>query len=165
MREEIGAKSGVTLAKADGDQSLNRLTKEFLALVAEEPFDLAIDENDRAPAIDHHHAVRGRLHRGAEAGFRPFSGGDVDDRRQYENPFRRLDRIQPDLDRDLHAVLANAVKVAARAHGPGLRMREEVTAEAGVTRADLLRHEHFDGLPEQLLSCVSEQPLDLAIEE
>ncbi len=165
MPEEVGAEAGVALPKAARDESLDRLAQELLAFVAEEPLDLAIDEDDLAAAVDHDHAVRRRLDRGAESGLGPLPSRDVHDRSQHEDPFACFDGVQSDLDGDLHAVLADAVQITAGPHRPRLWMSEKVRAQARVTTTDLLGHEQFDGLSEQRLSGIPEEPLDFAIDE
>jgi hypothetical protein len=43
------------------DQDLDQLADKFLALVAEQPFRLGVDQDDPAVGGDAHHRVRSRL--------------------------------------------------------------------------------------------------------
>ena len=61
--EEHRAKAGMPLPEALGHQHLDRAPQEFLARIAEEPLDLAIDQDDRAVLVDHQEAARRRLDR------------------------------------------------------------------------------------------------------
>jgi hypothetical protein len=51
--------------------------------------------------------------------------GDIDDRRQHYHTFLSLDRIQPDLYRELAAILSETVKLTPRAHRAGSRSGEK----------------------------------------
>src|SRR5207244_224062 len=103
----------------------DRLPEQLFTRVAEETLDLAVDEDDFAAAVDHHHAVRGRLHGGTEAGLGALAGADVHDRCEDELAFLRFNRVETDLDGDLAAVPPHAEQIPARAHGAALRVREE----------------------------------------
>src|SRR5207302_5474374 len=127
--------------------------------------DLPIDEDDLAGPIDHHHAVRRRLYRRAESRVRLLPGRDVHDGGEDEPALVLFDRVQTDFDGDLGAVLAETEELSPRSHRPGLGSLEESGAEPGMPLPESLRHQPFDSLPEQLFAVVSEQPLDLSIDE
>ena len=63
---EAGAHSYVVGAHIGRHQLFHRLTQQFLAPVAEQLLDFAIDHDDGAAAIDHHHAARAGLDGKAE---------------------------------------------------------------------------------------------------
>ena len=85
----------------------------------------------------------------AQGEFRCLSFGDVDDGRRYHQPALGLDRIEPDFDRKLLAVLLEAVEIALSAHptrtGSGeITLDQQFDASASVSsetaaRANLLQ--------------------------
>src|SRR5947207_166708 len=150
MGEEAGSERGVPLLKTTRYQTLDRLAEQLLPAVPKQPLDLAIHEDDPSCSIDHDHPVRRRLDGGAESGFGALARADVDHGGKHQDAFNRLDRVQPDLHRDLDAVLPEPVEVAARSHGARLRVREKVRTQARVPATDVPWHEQLDGLAEEL---------------
>jgi hypothetical protein len=57
------------IPESDRDEPLDWLAEEFLARVAEHPFDLAVHEDDPPVGIGHEQAARRRLHRGTKVGL------------------------------------------------------------------------------------------------
>src|SRR5204863_3520820 len=165
VREEVGSVARMALAQPGGYQELDGLPKQLVARVAEQSLDLAVDEDDLSDAIDHHHAARRGLHRGAEPRFGALAGGDIDHGGEHEQSLVGFDRVQADLHRHLGAVLADAVEISPRSHRPGLRVREEVRSVAGMALAQPVGDEELNRLAEQLIARVAEQSLDLAVDE
>ena len=65
-------------AETRGDQDLDGLPEEFVALIAEETLGLDVDHLDQAGAADHDDRVRGRFHDLAQAFLAPAQAlGDV----------------------------------------------------------------------------------------
>ena len=91
--------------------------------------------------------------------------GDVYDRRQHEQPFRRLQRLQRNLDREGRAVLTTARQLAARGHRAGRGGRGETLPVGLVDRLQRLGQQHLDGLADDLVARVAKLPLDLAVDE
>ena len=88
---------------------------------------------------------------------------DVDDRRQREVALRGRDGVEPDLERDLRAVLAQAVDVGSRPHQAVLHRLEILAAQTRVRASKTVRHERLDGTPEQLVARVAENPCALRV--
>ena len=163
--EEVGPVPGMALAQPVRYQQLDRFPDQLLAGIAEQALGLPVDQLDRAGAIGHHHAAGSGLHHGTEPLFRALTGGDVHHGREHEEALVGLDRVQPDLDRDLDAVLAEAVQLPPRSHRPSLRVGEEVGPEDRMPVAEPFRDQVLDGLVQHLLARVAEQPLGLPIHE
>jgi hypothetical protein len=90
--------------------------------------------------------------------------GDVGDRAEHELALGRHERVQPDLDRNLRAVLAQAEELAARGPGCEAGIREEAVAAVRVVVTEARRDQHLDRLADQFHAAVAEQPLDLAVD-
>ena len=91
--------------------------------------------------------------------------GDVDDHAEDEQAVRRMDRIEPDLDRELAAVPAQAVQLAARPHAAGFRPRQEAAPMRGMALAHGFRDQRVDRAAEQLAALVAEHALGLGVGE
>ena len=65
-------------------------------------------------------------------------------------------RAERDIDWKLVTVLAQAVKLEAAAHRPRLRVGDKRPALSDVCGPETLRHEYFEGTPNQLLPTVAE---------
>src|SRR5205814_1792054 len=77
VREEVGSVARMALAQSGGYKELDGLPKQLVARVAEQSLDLAVDEDDLSGAIDHHHAARRGLDRGAEPRVRVLACGEI----------------------------------------------------------------------------------------
>ena len=100
-----------------------------------------------------------------EVSFRPLALGDVDNGTQDPYAALGLDGIETDLHRELGAVLVQAVKVAADAHGTCVRIGEEAGAIGGVLAPKALRDQDLHGLSLQLFAAVAEDLLRLSVEQ
>ena len=60
-----------------GHENLDGLADQFVALVAEQPLGLTVDQDDPAVTVDDHHGVRRRLEQVTELFLRPLAFGDV----------------------------------------------------------------------------------------
>jgi len=72
-------------------------------------------------------------------------------------PFLGLQRAQADLDRELAAVLAQAVQLQPCPHGAGAWFGKKIAPVVGVPGAEALGHQQLDGLPQQLVAAPAEQ--------
>ena len=151
-------------AEALRHQHFDRLAQHLRAGIAEHLLGLRIHHLDAAARVDHDHRVRRRLDHAAEALLQPLARRDVDDRRQHHRPLVGLDRIEPDLDRELAAVLAQPEKVAPGAHRPRPGIGEERAAQVGVVAAEALRHQHLHRLAQHLGARIAEHLLGLGID-
>ncbi|MGB6503050.1 MAG: hypothetical protein WBE99_06270 [Xanthobacteraceae bacterium] len=97
--------------------------------------------------------------------FGALARADIGDGAEHHQPVFGVDRIEPDLDRNLGSIFTHAVKVAADAHAACFRLRDEVCAMAAMGRAPGLRHQNIDGPVEQFLAPVAEQPLGLGVDQ
>ena len=94
-----------------------------------------------------------------------FALGDVDDGSQDELPLRGIDRIESDLYRELHPVLAPGVEVATGAHRASRRRGGIACTLERVMLAEALGDEDFDLLTHHLGGRVAEQMLGLNVDE
>lgn len=92
-----------------------------------------------------------------ERALRLFPQGEIRQRRHGAASFGHLDRRQADLHRDFAAVLAPGKQIPPDAHRAWLRMGGESVAIARMVRAEALRNEQLDRLPDELLVRVAEQ--------
>jgi hypothetical protein len=63
------------------------------------------------------------------------------------------------------SVLAQAVQIDAGAHRAGPWCGEVAVAKSGVPAPVPLRHQHLDGLAQELLASIAEQPLGLGVDQ
>src|SRR5581483_9293084 len=80
FREKVGAITGMRVAQALGQQTLDRLPEQFRAPVAEERLELAVHEHDASLLVDHDHRGRRPSHHDAELLLRTLAIVDVDHR-------------------------------------------------------------------------------------
>ena len=76
-----------------------------------------------------------------------------------------LDARQADLGRELAAVPAAGEQLQPSAHRPRARIGEVARPMGAVRVVEALRHQHLHRLPQQVLACVSEQHLDLRVDQ
>ena len=77
----------------------------------------------------------------------------------------RLQRAQADLDRELAAVLAQAVQLQPSPHGAGTWFGKKIAPVVRVTGAEALGHQQLDGLAQQLVAAPAEQFHRLRVDE
>src|SRR5450432_1734282 len=95
--------------------------------------------------------------------FRLLALADIDNHAQNHQALASTDWIKTNFDREFGAILAPAKEVAARAHTAGFRFRRVIVTVAGMLGTQMLRHQHVDGLTDQLVPPVAELLFDLAI--
>src|SRR2546421_659051 len=134
-------------AEAFGDEAVERLADGLVGAAAEHPLGGAVEEDDVLRFVHGDDGVHRRVNDSRKARLAlaqsllgPPALGDVDDARQHERAFVSADGVEADLDGHFAAVLAEAIKVAARAHRAAGRMPEEAGAEAGVSAPVTLRY-------------------------
>src|SRR6185312_210365 len=103
-------------------ESLDGLTNQFLAAVSKQLLRSSVDEAYQTLTVDHEHRIRGGFDNQTKALFGSFAFSNVDDAREDKRPFTCFDRIESDLNRNLAAILAQAIKFPAGAHRPGRRI-------------------------------------------
>src|SRR5439155_214032 len=86
----------------------------------------------------------------------PMGLGRVADRGGDQHSLFGLQRAETDLDRELAAVLPEAVKSEALSHGPQAGLGEEAGAMAGVLPAEAGGNEDLDRLADDLVAAISE---------
>ena len=92
--------------------------------------------------------------------FRLLALGDVHDHAQNQRAFRTLNGADPDLDGELGPVLPPGEQLPAGAHGPRHRRGMKARPMSQMVAAEPLRHEEFYGLPDELLTFITEQFFD-----
>ncbi len=140
---------------------------ELVAIPAGEELHVAGDGPERLLEVVRGH-VREPLEllvRAAELFFGPLAGADVDHGGEHEQPLVRLDRVQTDLDGDVGAVLAAPEQVPPGPHRAGLRIGEVRGPKLRMALAEARGDDPLDGLPQQRLPGIPEQPLGLAVDE
>ena len=170
---EVGrAVGGVTLSEALRKQDLHRLAHDLVAVVAEQPFRLAVHEHDRSAVVDDHHAVRCRLEQSREALLalsphllRTALFGDVPHSRGEEPSLRRVDRAERQVHGELGPVLAAAGELDPDAGRPGRGIGEVLVTVLDVAPMEAIREEQLDGPAEELVALVSEQVDGLRVDE
>src|SRR5258707_2008480 len=86
--------------------------------------------------------------------------GDIDDHAQNQRAFRALDGADPDLDRELGPILPPGEQFPPGTHGPRHRSGMKARPMSQMVAAEPFRHEEFYGLPDELLTLVTEQAFD-----
>ena len=76
-----------------------------------------------------------------------------------------LQRVQADLDRELAAVLAQAVQLQPSPHGAGAWFGKKIAPVVRVAGAEALGHQQLDGLAQQLVAAPAEQFHRLRVDE
>src|SRR5438132_306243 len=89
---------------------------------------------------------------GGDGGFRLLSRADVDDDAEDEQAFRRMDRGEPDLDREFAAVLAQAGEIAPGAHRSRARVGDESGAMPGMPGLEAGWNQFVDRLADEFLA-------------
>jgi hypothetical protein len=106
------------------------------------------------------------LHQGAELGLLALAGADVAHHAGHQQPGRRPQRVQADLDGELAAVLALPSEFHRRAiHRPGPGIGEVPLPAPDVSGPQPLGHQQLDGLAQQFTARVAEQPFRLLIDQ
>ena len=118
---EGGAILDVLLAKPLRQKHLDGLAEHLFPGIAEHGLCLAVDDRDLAVVVNDDHRVGRRLQNGPEIGLRVVDTGDFANRARDDEAVVRLDRVERDFNRYLAAILAHAVEVEPRDHGPSPR--------------------------------------------
>src|ERR1041385_8125076 len=100
----------------------------------------------------------------AQGMFRCLSLGDVDDGCHHHQPVLCLNRIEPDLDRELLTALLEPVEISSGSPPPGAASSKKRCPHLGMCGAEALRHQHLDRASQQLGSRVSKNALGLGID-
>src|SRR3954454_18858800 len=95
----------------------------------------------------------------------PFTIGDIPYRAGDQDSFFSLERAQADFDGKLAPVFVQAVELEASAHGADPGVVKEGVSVAGVISAESHRDQDFDWLVQHLFAAVSEQLLELSVDE
>ena len=91
--------------------------------------------------------------------------GDVANGARNQHAFLGLERAEADLDGELGAILAQRVQFHAGPHGPHPRIGEKTRAVPRMVVPEAFRHQHLNGLPQQLFPRVSKQLLHLRVDQ
>src|SRR4029450_5036791 len=94
----------VSTSEPIGDEDFDRVSEEFRAPIAEDPFRLRVDQDDVAALVDDDNSVRRRFQEPPELRFRFLTVADVPDRAHGERAVFRLERTQTDLDGKFRAI-------------------------------------------------------------
>ncbi len=158
--------------KALGHEHFHRLAHKLGPRVAEDPLSLSIDHDDLAGPVDHHHCVWRSLDDQAQSPLtfaqcqlRCFALRDIDKySREHHCSLVGLDRVQADFDRELVAILLEAVEIAPGPHRPRLGIDKICRSQPWVMTTKALGHEHFHRLAHKLGPRVTEDPLSPSID-
>jgi len=156
---------GVAGAHHCRNENIDRSSEQLLARVAEQAFRFGVDEHNLAVGADHDHAAWAGFDDKPESLVGQLALADIGDGAEHHEPVFRLDRIEPDLDRNLSAVFTYAVEVAANAHAARFRLGHEARPMAAMQRAPRFRHQYIDGSIEQFLAPIAEQALGLGVDQ
>ena len=140
-------------------EQLDQLTGELVTGVAEEPFGLRVHEHDVPVGADTHHRVRRRFEQRAELRVGLTALGRVANYRCHQRAARGRDDRQRDLGRELGAVTTAAPELHSRPHRALVWFAPETRPVRSMHTARVFGHEQLDGLTEQLVTVVAEQPL------
>ncbi len=106
-----------------------------------------------------------RLPRRLHLQLRLLSRGDVADGRDRERGPVDFERTQADFDGELAPVLTQARQLEAHPHRSLARCPKVSATMAGVDGAEPLGDKQLDGIPQQLIPGVPEQPLRLGVHQ
>jgi len=164
--EVAAAVAAVLGLQALGHQELDRLAEQLLALVAEQPLGLAVDQTDAPLGVDDHHGVGGRLHQPAElllGGPQRFLDsvplGDVADDPREPRALTGLPHPERQLDRELAAVPAQPDQLDRAAGQLGTAGPAGPLQARQVQRVEPLGHEHPQRPAHDLLGAPAEHGL------
>jgi hypothetical protein len=124
----------------DREQALGRFVQLSGGAADQQP-ERAGDRRQRRAQL-----VADRRHEFVLQALQPLPLADVDDDAENEQPLAGLDRIEPDIDRELGAVPAQPKQIATRTGATGFRMVGVGVAVAHVLAAQARRHQNVDAL-------------------
>src|SRR5205823_10224143 len=90
---------------------------------------------------------------------------DVNNRGQYKQSLRCVNRVETDFDRHLAAVFASSKEFPSGAHRPGLCVAEVTLPITCVMRPESLRDKNLDRMANELLAGVTENGLCLRVNQ
>ena len=139
--------------------------QQLRARVSEQLFGLGVDQNDFPGAVDDDHGVGGGFQQRPKLLFRFLAFADVPDGAHGQRAFLGLQGAETDFNGKLCSILAQSVKLEARAHGAGPRLGEKTRAVPRMSAAKTLRDEDLDLLAQEFFARVAEELFRLRIHQ
>ena len=155
----------VNSAHSVGHQQLDLLSDEFLTLIAEKRFSLAVCQRDHTVTVHADDRIGRCLEQTSELRFCASALGHVSDGGGDDATTVKLYGCQGDLGRKLGTILPSTRQLHPRTHGASHGMAEVRRPMAGVSVSDRARHQEINRVADELIPAVPEERFGLRVDQ